>query len=81
MPVRALVVWLGDHRFGHLRRVANYCHELVRLVPELAMGTTETAGNQQDQTIHHIDLGDCFPSVGWVFAGAETVVDLEFIRK
>jgi hypothetical protein len=52
VPVRALFVGLGDHRLGHFWRVANHRHEFVRLVPKLAMGTTEPTGNRPDVEPH-----------------------------
>ena len=46
MAVSALVMGLFYDRLGLCRWVAKHDHGLVRLEPELAVGSVEPAGNQ-----------------------------------
>jgi len=75
MPVNSLVMGLWGSWFGLCRWVANHDNGFVRLEPEFTVGAVDTARNELNQSIHQIDLGDGFPGVGWVFAGAKTIVD------
>jgi hypothetical protein len=75
MFMSVLVMRLGDWCFGLSRWVANDNNGFIQLEPEFTMGHVETARNQLDQTINSIDLGDDFPCIRRVLAGAKAVVD------
>jgi hypothetical protein len=70
-----LLVGLGSRYFGLGGWMANDDNGLLRLEPEFAVGQIETPRNQLDQAINQIDLGNGFPRIRWMLAGAEAVID------
>jgi hypothetical protein len=70
-----LFMRLEDNGFGLRRWVANDNNGFIKLEPELTVGHVETTRNQLDQAINQTDLGDGFPCIRRMLAGAEAVVD------